>query len=425
MATIFNPDTTASLLSKIKIGSDIYVLKDADARALLATLKTAALSDVHEGDISAGGDGLVTAAQVKSAIGGLSGAMHFVGTSTTDPSTSATVDGVDSFASGDVVLYGTKEYVYDGSKWVELGDESIYALKTTKIAGISIDGDISVAQLQSALGLGNMAYADTASGSITTIDSIDNISVGKAGEYSVTASSVSVPATYSALDVTPKGTITVNEGAAAKYNETTSVTVATAAPTEGQTANYTPAGTVTLPKVNVSVTMPSIKGVDSEGTNYEITDGSVTKAADTTDSFVKTATVADETLSITFGNAVTAAGDISYTAPVLSGALPTFAATSISPTDVTATYGTDSTTVLNLAGTGVMINATPVTSEANATVTQASYTFSGTAKSVTPTVATSVNAAGIDGKVTVSSDTVSLNINTSAKTVQVSPDTKA
>ena len=49
---------------------------------------------------------------------GLKGAMHFVGTSTTDPigPTGATVDGYSSFESGDVVLYNTKEFVYNGAK---------------------------------------------------------------------------------------------------------------------------------------------------------------------------------------------------------------------------------------------------------------------------------------------------------------------
>ena len=53
---------------------------------------------------------------------GLSNALHFVGTSY--PSNPV---------AGDVVLDGGKEYVYDGSKWVELGDESSHALKTVKI----------------------------------------------------------------------------------------------------------------------------------------------------------------------------------------------------------------------------------------------------------------------------------------------------
>ena len=75
-------------------------------------------------------------------IKGLSGAMHFRGVSTTDPTAEggATVSGVTSFTSGDVVLYNKKEYVYDGSKWVELGDESSYALASNVYTKSEIDG---------------------------------------------------------------------------------------------------------------------------------------------------------------------------------------------------------------------------------------------------------------------------------------------
>ena len=64
---------------------------------------------------------------------GLTGAMHFIGTSTTDPTgaTGATVEGHETFKAGDVCLYGNKEYVYNDvtSKWVELGDEGSHATK--------------------------------------------------------------------------------------------------------------------------------------------------------------------------------------------------------------------------------------------------------------------------------------------------------
>lgn len=65
---------------------------------------------------------------------GLSGAMHFLGTSTaeiTDHGTQKpTIDSNDvNPAVGDVVLYNHLEFVWDGSKWEKLGDESSYALK--------------------------------------------------------------------------------------------------------------------------------------------------------------------------------------------------------------------------------------------------------------------------------------------------------
>lgn len=62
---------------------------------------------------------------LESSIKGLSGAMHFVGTSTTDPTkeAGATITGHTSFESGDVCLFGKKEFVFNGTAWVELGDE--------------------------------------------------------------------------------------------------------------------------------------------------------------------------------------------------------------------------------------------------------------------------------------------------------------
>lgn len=70
-----------------------------------------------------------TMTDVTNAVAGLSGAMHYIGESTTDPATEVTVSGVDEFAKGDVVTYNAKEYVYDGSAWRELGDESSFAVK--------------------------------------------------------------------------------------------------------------------------------------------------------------------------------------------------------------------------------------------------------------------------------------------------------
>lgn len=83
---------------------------------------------------------------LKSQIGGLSGAMHFVGTSTTDPATgTVTIDGEPySPASGDVCLYNAKEYVYNGISWTELGDEGSYALKTTTVNGKPLSANITL-----------------------------------------------------------------------------------------------------------------------------------------------------------------------------------------------------------------------------------------------------------------------------------------
>ena len=62
-------------------------------------------------------------ADVTSAVSGLSGAMHFKGVEESLPEENA------EYKSGDVILVGNKEYVFDGTAWHELGDETIYAIK--------------------------------------------------------------------------------------------------------------------------------------------------------------------------------------------------------------------------------------------------------------------------------------------------------
>lgn len=87
-----------------------------------------------------------TMTDVQNAVEGLSGAMHYVGESTTDPSTgTATVEGHEDWVAGDVVTYQSKEYVYDGENWRELGDESSFAVKGS-IKNGDIAADAAIAQ---------------------------------------------------------------------------------------------------------------------------------------------------------------------------------------------------------------------------------------------------------------------------------------
>ena len=69
-----------------------------------------------------------TAVTVSAADLGLSNALHFIGVKDAVPTTG-------TYANGDVILVGNKEYVYSGSSWIELGDESSFALKTITISG--------------------------------------------------------------------------------------------------------------------------------------------------------------------------------------------------------------------------------------------------------------------------------------------------
>lgn len=78
---------------------------------------------------------------------GLSNALQFIGETTTALSDGSTTSSIKigstthTAATGDVVLYGAKEFVWQGSMWKELGDGSSHALKTISIsAGSGLTG---------------------------------------------------------------------------------------------------------------------------------------------------------------------------------------------------------------------------------------------------------------------------------------------
>lgn len=420
--------THTPTLSKIKMGNTTYYLKDADARGILDTFGNVVTFDKAT-NVTADGTGVVDAAlmyeYVGRQIGAIGQALNLLA--------EADHTKVASPQSGDFVVESDgKEWLYDGEEWRVVGDESSYVLKTTTVAGVDLQDNISVAELQAALGLKALAYKDNGTVSITTVDSMNAISTGAAGEYNVVASSVSVPATYDALDVTPAGSVAITAGtaAAANYDKATSVTIAAAAPTESAPANYTPSGSVTVDTVTVTPATGNVATVTNAGTAYQLTAGSVTHATDTTSAFATTGMIAaiDETdnemlvlSDATTANAVTAVGAISYTDPVLSGSLPTFGTQSV------VTGITSSSATASFAGDGAVLSATPAFTSTAATMTQPTFTaeFSGTSKSVTPTVATSVSAAGTDGKVTVASESITPTFASSEKTVNVAFGTNA
>ena len=114
-----------------------------------------------EGNYDKTSNPIATRQYVLDSVADLNGAMHFRGTVDADP-TITTPTG--TYTAGDVVLFGYDEYVYNGSKWIPLGNESIYAKKTevdgefakvrgematqkTELQG-EIDGDIAAAKTE-------------------------------------------------------------------------------------------------------------------------------------------------------------------------------------------------------------------------------------------------------------------------------------
>ena len=147
--------------------------------------------------------------ELQSQIGGLSGAMHFVGVSTTNPTGgTVTIDGEPySPTSGDVCLYGNKEYVYNGTAWVELGDEGSYALKTTTVNGKPLSANITLnagdvgadpagtaANAIADLTLSNVAIA--AGNTISAISQTNGVVAVSQNKISITASQVGGSETF-------------------------------------------------------------------------------------------------------------------------------------------------------------------------------------------------------------------------------------
>lgn len=81
---------------------------------------------------------VITKSDLDTAVAGLSGAVHFIGVKESLPT---------SGNNGDICIVGNKEYVYStsDSKWHELGDETIYAVKG-QIVDADIKADAAIAQ---------------------------------------------------------------------------------------------------------------------------------------------------------------------------------------------------------------------------------------------------------------------------------------
>ena len=253
---IFNP-TQTKLISKLTVGGEVYYLKDSEARDLLALLGTAAKKDVAAG-VSAEDHGLVTGAQVQAAIAGLSGAMHFRGV------VAALPESTTGYEDGDVILIGTKEYVCSAGKWVELGDEGIYALKTVTIGTQNLSANISLDTLAHDMGLGKLAKKDSATGTVAgqTISGVK--ATGQStGSIDVALTQTATAATLAHEDYTPAGDVTGTVVANG------SVSIAKDAENGVQIS-----GSVSAPSVTVTPATDSIKKVTSVGTLP-------TKAADT------------------------------------------------------------------------------------------------------------------------------------------------
>lgn len=158
-------DNTTSSLTATNVQSAIDEIKTGLGTAAAADIATSAIQEESTDD------NLVSAAQVASfvasEIADLEGAMHFRGvitreTGETDAEAIARV--ITDPESGDVVVMSdnAKEYIYSNSTvgWREVGDETEFVKKTTTIAGIDLQDNITKTELLTALNVEDGAEAN-------------------------------------------------------------------------------------------------------------------------------------------------------------------------------------------------------------------------------------------------------------------------
>lgn len=144
-------------------------------------------------------DGQMTT--INDQLGGLTGAMHFIGKAAVDITDGSTTDpGIANYTTkekGDVILGKDdhKEFVWNGAIWEELGDEGSYVLKTTTINGKALSYNIT------------LTASDVGAASASTIETmqaaIDSKPSAADAVYTATAEStdgVAYTATVSGID---------------------------------------------------------------------------------------------------------------------------------------------------------------------------------------------------------------------------------
>ena len=388
---IFNP-VNVPVISKLTIGEKTYYLKDAEARELLATLGTAAKKDVAAG-VSAEEQGLVTGAQVQAAIAGISGSMHFRGVFTS-------LNDVTDPAAGDVAIVDVKEYVYGGdpAKWHELGDESIYALKTVTIGTQNLSANINLDTLAHDMGLGKLAKKDSATGTVAgqTISGV-KATGNVTGSINVALTQTATAATLAKSAYTPAGSI------AADVTATGKVSIAKVAENGVQISGSVSAPTVTVTPATDSIQkVTSVGELPSKAKDTFTANGDDTFTAGSQASWSANVEEASETLSFSFtANTLPTfkqGAKASYTEGAFNaGSLPTLAAegttvvTGITGATATApvftgdmfaaTFTGDKNTV-NASFTGTEVQVVSGVTYDKATVNAADTTFTAAAVSL-------------------------------------------
>ena len=287
---------TKNYISKVQLSDGTYYIKDTEAHEKLA---------------------------------GLTGAMHFIGTSSTDPiSEGPTVDGhTGGFSAGDVVVYTPAgkqecEYVYNGSTWQEFGSTGslkALAFKDSASGNVDVSG---TAEAQVFTGKQETLKHDVTGSSVTVAGNYDkpnDISIDYTPEGTVSAPIVTL-STGTAIASATSGSVKDGSAASLSYNNSTIKGVSTVTSGSEATLTYSSVKSSYVESFSQG-TLPSITKSDAKASYISAFNGGSAATMEKSDvtathidsltpgsaaSFVQgakagwSASVSDETLSFTF-----------------------------------------------------------------------------------------------------------------------------
>ena len=283
-------------ISKVQLSDGTYYIKDTEAHEKLA---------------------------------GLTGAMHFVGTSSTDPTSEGgpTVAGHTDFAAGDVVVYTPAgkqecEYVYNGTTWQEFGSTGslkALAFKDSASGNVDVSG---TAAAQKFLGTEETLVHDVTGASVNVEGSYDkpnDISIDYTPEGTISAPDVTL-STGTAIASATSGSVKDGSAASLSYTNYTIKGVSTVTSGSAARLDYSSVKSSYVESFSQG-TLPSIEKSDAKASYISAFNGgsaaTMTKkdvTATHIDSLTPgsaasfeqgakagwSASVADETLSFTF-----------------------------------------------------------------------------------------------------------------------------
>lgn len=176
-------------------------------------------SDIR--NLISGVDGRLTTAEgeidnLQNQIQGLSGAMHYVGDSSTDPTEEAgpTIPSHSGdYESGDVCTYENAEYIYDGTEWRLFGDEGSYLTKTEAASTYLTQSNAASTYLSQSSAASTYATQTALSGVQTTAEAAQSQANTNAGAIEdIVDGTTTVASATSAANYAASGTIATKFG---------------------------------------------------------------------------------------------------------------------------------------------------------------------------------------------------------------------